>query len=225
MTKLIVFDKDGTLTEPISGNTFVQHPRDQRLRPRVAEKLEQLRADGVMMAIASNQGGCAEFEVRAKDVKPGMRLYDDLYPDGFKVLSVNPSGERSTQIEFDSEGLPDIRFEPNSRVFKVFYKSINSAVEEMKFALGLTGIEVAFFCPDMAGKKLWAVIEPITIASEVTGLYRRCGNFRKPEPGMLIAAAKWACVNEAIMIGDRPEDEAAAAAAGFAFEWAADFFG
>jgi D-glycero-D-manno-heptose 1,7-bisphosphate phosphatase len=219
MTKLIVFDKDGTLTEPISGNTFVQHPEDQRLRPGVARKLAQLRSEGAMMAIASNQGGCAEFEVAAKDLKPGMILDDGVIPR--KICDVQHLKGCCRIMLNDGD---TISIYPDRQVFASF-KSIDSAVEEMKFALGLTGIEVAFFCPDMDGKKLWAIIEPITIASEVTGLYRRCGNFRKPEPGMLIAAAKWACVNEAIMIGDRPEDEAAAAAAGFAFEWAADFFG
>ena len=218
MTKLIVFDKDGTLTEPISGNTFVQYPEDQRLRPGVARKLAQLRSEGAMMAIASNQGGCAEFEVAAKDLKPGMILDDGVIPR--KICDVQRLKDCCRIMLNDGD---TISIYPDRQVFASF-KSIDSAIEEMKFALGLTGIEVAFFCPDMDGKKLWAVIEQ-SIASEVTGLYRRCGNFRKPEPGMPIAAAKWACVNEAIMIGDRPEDEAAAAAAGFAFAWAAEFFG
>jgi hypothetical protein len=213
----------------------VQYPEDQRLRPGVAEKLEQLRADGVMMAIASNQGGCAEFEVRAKDVKPGMRLYDDLYSDGFKVLSVNPSGERSTQIEFDSEGLPDIRFEPNSRVFKVFYKSINSAIEEMKFALDLCGIEYGIFCPDMEGLRCNIIsrmesgfhgewVSGHGHVDRISWNVRGDLNFKKPDAGMLRLVARVFKIETGVMVGDRPEDEAAAAAAGFAFEWAADFF-
>jgi D-glycero-D-manno-heptose 1,7-bisphosphate phosphatase len=224
VTKLIVFDKDGTLTQPISGNTFVQHPEDQQLRPGVAQKLEQLRAEGWTMAIASNQGGCAVFEIAAADLKPGMRLRDDLYPDGFEILSVKPAGEESTQVEFDSEGLPVVTLEPNNRMFEVFYKSTRMAIAEMKFALKLTGMEAAFFCPDMDGEKLWAVIEQ-EIASEVTGLYKRCGSFRKPDPGMLRAVAQWACFDDALMVGDRPEDQAAALAAGFDFCWADDFFG
>jgi hypothetical protein len=213
----------------------VQHPRDQRLRPGVAEKLEQLRADGVMMAIASNQGGCAEFEVRAKDIKPGMRLYDDLYPDGFEVLSVNPSGERLTQIEFDSEGLPDIRFEPNNRVFKVFYKSINSAIEEMEIGLRLTGIRTGLFCPDSQG------LQVVCIRQTIDGsrcqrrdyiernLKSKFKDFRKPGGGMLLALQYFMSKKDEpvdlLMVGDRPEDQQAAAAAGLAFEWAADFFG
>jgi histidinol phosphatase-like enzyme len=242
MTKLIIFDKDGTLTQPISGSTFVQHPHDQQLRPGVAQKLEQLRAEGVAMAISSNQGGCAVFEIVTANLKSGMRLRDDLYPDGFEILSVKPSGEKSTQIEFDSEGLPVVRLEPNNRMFEVFYKSTRMAIEEMKFAMGLTGINTAFFCPDMAGERcLWLDREkandPIECrnlgdSNAIDGL-----NCRKPEPGMLIVARSFEMWREedlievggvqswkpglCLMVGDRPEDQAA----GFDFCWADDFFG
>jgi len=49
---------------------------------------------------------------------------------------------------------------------------------------------------------------------------------RKPNPGMLLEAMQLADVSaeETLMIGDRPEDEAAALAAGVAFQWAKDFF-
>jgi len=55
---LLIFDKDGTLTTPRSGTTFVQHPEDQMLLPNVAETIARYREDGWSMAIASNQGGC-----------------------------------------------------------------------------------------------------------------------------------------------------------------------
>lgn len=59
MPKLLILDKDGTLTQPKSGERFVQSPEDQELIPGVAEALGRYRADGWMMAIASNQGGVA----------------------------------------------------------------------------------------------------------------------------------------------------------------------
>lgn len=49
---------------------------------------------------------------------------------------------------------------------------------------------------------------------------------RKPGPGMLleIIAALGEAKERALMIGDRPEDEEAARAAGIAFQWADEFF-
>ena len=51
-------------------------------------------------------------------------------------------------------------------------------------------------------------------------------NWRKPAPGMLIQAMRDAGVTpaETLMIGDRPEDQQAAAAAGCSFIWAQKFF-
>jgi D-glycero-D-manno-heptose 1,7-bisphosphate phosphatase len=43
------------------------------------------------------------------------------------------------------------------------------------------------------------------------------GQFRKPNPGMLKLAAYLHSADECLMIGDRPEDEQAAAAAGIKF--------
>lgn len=59
MSRLAILDKDGTLVQSASGNTFVQHPQDQVLLPGVVEAIARLRADGYMLAIASNQGGIA----------------------------------------------------------------------------------------------------------------------------------------------------------------------
>lgn len=50
---------------------------------------------------------------------------------------------------------------------------------------------------------------------------------RKPAPGMILEAKDLAQVqiSEILMVGDRPEDEAAARNAGVAFMWASEFFG
>jgi histidinol phosphatase-like enzyme len=225
MTKLIIFDKDGTLTEPISGGTFVQHPQDQRLRPGVAGKLEQLRSDGVMLAIASNQGGCAVFEVMAEDIKPGMSIEVDgqwIKVDKVRGWRDNPFGPFMVIWE---DGRPTgCRMHPDAKV-KARYKSIDDAYAEMEFALQLTGIEAAFFCPDMAGEKLHIAF-PDGTEGEASGFYRGLrGKYRKPEPGMLLAISTWAGLRPELMVGDRAEDKAAAEAAGFAFEWVADYFG
>lgn len=55
--KLIILDKDGTLTTPKSGKKFVQHPEDQVLLPGVLDALKWHDSQGHILAIASNQGG------------------------------------------------------------------------------------------------------------------------------------------------------------------------
>lgn len=57
MSKLIIFDKDGTLVEPLSGTRFTQHPRDQKILPGVLEAVKNYKQQGYKLTIASNQGG------------------------------------------------------------------------------------------------------------------------------------------------------------------------
>jgi len=49
-------------------------------------------------------------------------------------------------------------------------------------------------------------------------------DWRKPAPGMLLAAARQE-PEKALFVGDRESDEEAARQAGISFEWAEDFFG
>lgn len=58
------------------------------------------------------------------------------------------------------------------------------------------------------------------------GLPKWSREWRKPAPGMLLAAMGWAGVEPAVtlMVGDSEDDEAAARAAGCDFVWAAEFF-
>ena len=58
---VVVFDVDGTLTPFRKGSTG---PFERRLLPNVAEKCASLRAQGHILALASNQGG-------ARRSKPG----------------------------------------------------------------------------------------------------------------------------------------------------------
>ncbi len=67
MTKLLILDKNGTLVETKSGETFIQHPEDQVLIAGVYEKLKQYSESGWIVAIASNQGG----------VKAGYKTIED----------------------------------------------------------------------------------------------------------------------------------------------------
>lgn len=70
-------------------------------------------------------------------------------------------------------------------------------------------------------KEQWSPIPP---GEENNPRWRQ--DWRKPGPGMLLQAMADAGVppEETIYIGDRAEDQAAAKAAGCAFQWAKDFF-
>lgn len=57
MNKLLILDKDGTLTKTISGEKFVQHPEDQKIIPGASKAVNYAKQQGYKIAIASNQGG------------------------------------------------------------------------------------------------------------------------------------------------------------------------
>lgn len=186
MSKLAIFDKDGTLVRPKSGGTFPQHPEDQELIPGVAEAIQDCVADGWTIAIASNQGG----------VVAG-------------------------------------------------YKTLESAIAEMRYCLSLlpseAKIEGAYFCPDN-GQTCYRVSAPIHYEdvpnrphAEITPviavhdqaiakIMNLNGLYRKPNPGMLLYATRdRGSAVPRIFVGDRPEDEQAAANADIPFVWAHDW--
>ena len=59
MYKLYIFDCDGTLVTTKSGARFRKGADDWMWLPGRLEKLAELKAQGVQLAIATNQGGCA----------------------------------------------------------------------------------------------------------------------------------------------------------------------
>lgn len=158
MAKLYIFDKDSTLVLPESGNKFVQYPEDQQLIPGTIDLLEQLKADGSTIVIASNQGGIAAG-----------------------------------------------------------YKSQQATIAEMKFCMDLLPqISAAYFCPDFEGRLCVRSLGLTFHEIEDGRIYR------KPGAGMLLQAIEdWnqARLDDVVMVGDRPEDEGAAEAAGVAFRW------
>ena len=94
--KLLVLDKDGTLTRTKSGHTFIQHPEDQVLIDGVAEAIAAYAADGWTIAIASNQGGVAAgfktLEQAITEMRYAMELagIDTAYfcPDSGDTLQI-----------------------------------------------------------------------------------------------------------------------------------------
>jgi D-glycero-D-manno-heptose 1,7-bisphosphate phosphatase len=119
------------------------------------------------------------------------------------------------------------------------HKSLADAIAEMRFCLELLpdAIDTGFFCPTYEGNDFYAVgagiqnnhvllsigdylsSEPAAEDYSIEELIplKNKGFFRKPNAGMLLFAIKDCADQEAIMIGDRPEDAQAAATAGIPF--------
>lgn len=174
MTKAILFDIDGTLTETISGKTFKQNPTD----------------------IKAIEG-----------IKRGLEYFSKLR---YTLIGISNQGEVAAG-----------------------HKSIDSAIEEMQNTLKLLPLECIYICPDFEGNEVYAINYTDYRHQLRNKLYHPNAkntllfdSFRKPNPGM-IAKAIWDFnLHDALdmwYIGDRPEDESAAAAAGVNFLWAEVF--
>ena len=100
--------------------------------------------------------------------------------------------------------------------------------EQAKTLELLDRIEGIYFCPDMKGNDCWNISRkypesPSPIHESWGGKW--VGQYRKPAPGMLQAAAMnyglhIAELIDCWMVGDRPEDEQCANNAGINFMWA-----
>ena len=102
------------------------------------------------------------------------------------------------------------------------HKSLESAIEEQRITLELfPELLKVYISPDFEGNRCICVDRK---SYADTAYPQLRGKFRKPEPGMIqiqfescnLPPKKEKCW----MIGDRPEDEACAAAAGVKFVWA-----
>jgi D-glycero-D-manno-heptose 1,7-bisphosphate phosphatase len=157
MVKLVIFDVDGTLVRTKSGATFRKSADDWDWLPGRLEKCASLRAEGVRMAIATNQAGVA-----------------------FSWSSFNEQ-EIKVQIDIVAQRI---------------------------------GAECTRVCYSTPNEK-------------ALPRYRNPDDpHRKPNPGMLHVAMQTLDIRaeDTLMVGDRPEDEQAAKAAGVAFQWANDYF-
>jgi len=235
MPSLYVFDKDGTVVHP-RNDGYVESPEDQVLYEGVRAKLDRLRAEGHLLAIASNQGGCDIFDCPARLLKDGMIWHNPPFMDSvFKI-------ERTFDRVEDGEVSVYVRHVINPShnesgivlksdfICKVSHKTIEGAIAEMQFAADLCGIESTYFAPTMNGDRC---VHAYKKESEWTTLdisaNNMIDNYRKPGPGMLTLISLYAyCgsdsqIDRRIMIGDRDSDRQAAIAAGFEFMWAEDW--
>lgn len=230
MKKLLALDKDGTITTTVSGETFVRSPDDQKLILGIADKISEYIAEGWSIAIVSNQGGCEVRTCNVLDLPIGSYyLYGDT---PLKVEEVCKLSDKV--IVHTTPRQAAVICLPETTVVRFQYKTIASAIEEVRFAMRLAGIEIGYFCPDMDGQKCYVVGETHnTEIGDVSAVTR--GLYRKPNPGML-QEALFDCSTEyftpkqiadssieCLMIGDRQEDAEAASAAGFQFKYVTEF--
>lgn len=158
MAKLLLLDCDGTIREPLSGNKFISHPRDQKIVSGADKAIAHYHAKGWRVIGVTNQGG----------VGAGHKFLEDAIAEQAYTLELFPE------------------------------------------------IEAILFCPDFEGRLLYKVSR-----TEWSYFGGNQGEFRKPAPGMLYwAKYDVGQVDDWWYIGDRLEDEQAAAAAGVGFVWA-----
>ncbi len=81
--KLIIFDVDGTLVVPKSGETFRKTADDWQWLPGRVDKLKTLQVNGMYFAIATNQGGVAFGYMRRINIV--NELYRMVYEIGNNI--------------------------------------------------------------------------------------------------------------------------------------------
>ncbi|BAZ39369.1 putative hydrolase, HAD-superfamily, subfamily IIIA [Calothrix sp. NIES-4101] len=79
--KLLLLDKDGTLTIPHSGKAFPEEAWDQSPILGVKEAIGRYRAKGFMPIIISNQGGVERGYKSLEECKAEMRYAMLLFPE------------------------------------------------------------------------------------------------------------------------------------------------
>lgn len=91
--RLLLVDLDGTIREPLSGEKFIQHPRDQRIINGADKAIAHYYQQGYQIIGISNQGGVAA----------GFKSFTDCVEEQRYTLKLFP---QMTQIYFcpDFEG-------------------------------------------------------------------------------------------------------------------------
>ena len=103
--KLIIFDKDKTLVKPKSRGRFVNFPKDQVLLTGVDEKIQRLREEGVLMAIATNQGGVSAGHKSLGSAKAELSYVMKLTKIKHGILCPDMGGRRACALTPDGDGV------------------------------------------------------------------------------------------------------------------------
>lgn len=102
-SKLAIFDKDGTLTTPRSGENFVQAPDDQIEIPGMPEIVRELHGRGYKILVASNQGGVDRYKTESEAFRE-MRFLFSFYPEILKIYFAPGDGQTCCSIEQREDG-------------------------------------------------------------------------------------------------------------------------
>jgi D-glycero-D-manno-heptose 1,7-bisphosphate phosphatase len=110
------------------------------------------------------------------------------------------------------------------------HKTLADAIAEQDYTLVLfPKIDSIFFCPDFEGLSCWHVGRDMPTLKldfctrDKARFADLVGTYRKPSPGMLLAAMRLYEPESTLYVGDREEDEKAAFAAEVTFLWAWDW--
>lgn len=96
--RLAIFDKDGTLVTPASGEQFVQSPRDQKIIPGMDGIVHKLYGNGYKIVIASNQGGVPAYKSQDFAMEE-MQYLLELFPEIQKIYFAPGQGRRCISVE------------------------------------------------------------------------------------------------------------------------------
>ena len=81
MTGIVIFDKDGTLVEPVSGPNL-KHPRDQKILAGADKAVQDLHERGMKLAMAYNEAaietGHKTIEVAVAECRYALELFPEI---------------------------------------------------------------------------------------------------------------------------------------------------
>ncbi len=149
------------------------------------------------------------------DLLPGRKeRLNELVESGAKIAIATNQGGVGFGLYRKSKGKPFDEFPTEQEVLDRLAGILHNIGHQVPFK--------AAFRYYMKWEKAWS---PVPADREDEPFWSP--DYRKPKPGMLLDHLAEHAVSpaNAIYIGDRPEDEGAAQAAGCDFMWAWDFFG
>jgi D-glycero-D-manno-heptose 1,7-bisphosphate phosphatase len=91
--KLVISEADGTLVRTKSGETFRKSANDWKWLPRRLQRIHSLIDSGIIVAIATNQGGVAFGYMKSQDIQDEltrMCIEARVYPDRLYVCYSHP---------------------------------------------------------------------------------------------------------------------------------------
>lgn len=84
--RLLLLDLDGTIREPLNGEKFIQHPRDQRIIKGADKALAHYHTEEWLIIGISNQGGVAALHKTLEDALEEQRYTLEMLPQMQEIL-------------------------------------------------------------------------------------------------------------------------------------------